>query len=199
MTTTPTQPATVPKALYVHPKHGPLYDFASMHAYAVAFCAAAPAEPPEVSSEGQQPSSEGSALQITRVDNAEGGAMSVVRWQVETPAGWVGAYHREALEALICPTMANDILQAQAEGRIAHNYAGLCPDQQTGHDARDSACKVCAALGSAHVVQAPAGHIPQPYIVAEIRARIASRDYNAEMLLQHAMMHLSADSDSPSA
>lgn len=37
---------------------------------------------------------------------------------------------------------------------------------------------------------APSGHIKEPYTVAEIKAKIASNDYSAELLLQHAMLHL---------
>ncbi len=50
MNTTPTTGAEMPEALIVHPEHGPLYDFASVHAYAVAHAAslseAAPAVAP---------------------------------------------------------------------------------------------------------------------------------------------------------
>ena len=35
--------------------------------------------------------------------------------------------------------------------------------------------------------QQPEGHIKNPYTLAEIKTKIASNDYNAEMLLQHAM------------
>lgn len=36
----------------------------------------------------------------------------------------------------------------------------------------------------------PSGHIKEPYTLAEIKAKIASNDYSAEMLLQHAMLLL---------
>lgn len=39
---------------------------------------------------------------------------------------------------------------------------------------------------------APSQHITQPYTVAEIRERIASGDYSADLMLQHAMLHLGA-------
>ncbi len=39
---------------------------------------------------------------------------------------------------------------------------------------------------------APSQHITQPYTVAEIRERVASGDYSAELMLQHAMLHLGA-------
>ena len=50
--------------------------------------------------------------------------------------------------------------------------------------------------------QQPEAHIKEPYTLAEIKARIASNDYNAEMLLQHAMrllegVSLSANADYP--
>lgn len=37
---------------------------------------------------------------------------------------------------------------------------------------------------------APAEHIAEPYTLAELRAKIASNDYSAELLLQHAMLLL---------
>jgi len=46
------------------------------------------------------------------------------------------------------------------------------------------------ALASQEQAQQPTGHIKEPYSVAEIKAKIASGDYSAEMLLQHAMLHL---------
>ena len=36
----------------------------------------------------------------------------------------------------------------------------------------------------------PSAHIKEPYTLAEIKAKIASNDYSAEMLLQHAMLLL---------
>ncbi|GEM_PF-4518948 len=41
------------------------------------------------------------ALQIAPVNNEAGSTMSIVRWQIETPAGWVGAYHKAPLEYLL--------------------------------------------------------------------------------------------------
>ena len=40
----------------------------------------------------------------------------------------------------------------------------------------------------------PSGHIKEPYALAEIKAKIASNDYSAEMLLQHAMLLLDSAS-----
>ena len=40
----------------------------------------------------------------------------------------------------------------------------------------------------------PSGHIKEPYTMAEIKAKIASNDYSAEMLLQHAMLLLDSAS-----
>ena len=37
---------------------------------------------------------------------------------------------------------------------------------------------------------AASGHIKEPYTLAEVKAKIASNDYSAEMLLQHAMLLL---------
>ena len=49
---------------------------------------------------------------------------------------------------------------------------------------RDGVASVAASA------PAPSGHIKEPYTVAEIKAKIASNDYSAELLLQHAMLHL---------
>ncbi|MFN4121308.1 hypothetical protein [Acidovorax sp.] len=51
---------------------------------------------------------------------------------------------------------------------------------------------------------APSAHIKEPYTLAEIKAKIASNDYSAEMLLQHAMLlldsaYLSANAGEPVA
>ena len=45
----------------------------------------------------------------------------------------------------------------------------------------------------------PSGHIKEPYTLAEIKAKIASNDYSAEMLLQHAMLLLDSASISANA
>lgn len=37
---------------------------------------------------------------------------------------------------------------------------------------------------------APSEHIKEPHTLAEIKAKIASNDYSAELMLQHAMLHL---------
>ncbi len=36
-----------------------------------------------------------------RAPNAEGSTMCIVRWQVETPHGWIGAWDRAALESVL--------------------------------------------------------------------------------------------------
>ena len=45
----------------------------------------------------------------------------------------------------------------------------------------------------------PSAHIKEPYTIAEIKAKIASNDYSAEMLLQHAMLLLDSASLSANA
>ena len=45
----------------------------------------------------------------------------------------------------------------------------------------------------------PSAHIKEPYTLAEIKAKIASNDYSAEMLLQHAMLLLDSASLSANA
>ncbi|WP_212646423.1 hypothetical protein [Delftia sp. PE138] len=83
-------------------------------------------------------------------------------------------------------------LRDYAEGRIGHTYAGSCPDHVEAHDSRDPECLVCQALeavaGAAPAAVAPG--ITEWYTLAEIKAKIASHDYNAELLLQHAMILL---------
>lgn len=46
---------------------------------------------------------------------------------------------------------------------------------------------------------APSAHIKEPYTLAEIKAKIDSNDYSAEMLLQHAMLLLDSASLSANA
>ena len=48
-------------------------------------------------------------------------------------------------------------------------------------------------------VPAPSEHIKEPYTLAEIKAKIASNDYGAELLLQHAMALLDSASLAASA
>lgn len=50
---------------------------------------------------GAAPVQEAEPLQIAPVNNEAGSTMSIVRWQIETPAGWVGAYHKAPLEYLL--------------------------------------------------------------------------------------------------
>ncbi|GAA6119564.1 hypothetical protein Acidovoranil_16670 [Acidovorax sp. FG27] len=147
--------------------------------YTMPLYEAAQDESAEVTSEGVRQSSEGSALKIARVANADGGAMCVLPLQVETPAGWVGAYDLKALKTLIDAPAVNGVLRAHAEGRIAHNYAGHCPDQPEGPDARDPACKVCAALRATPAVQAPpatsGSYTPWPRSLLACRAATTTR------------------------
>ena len=58
---------------------------------------------------------------------------------------------------------------------------------------RDGVASVAAS------VPAPSWHIKEPYTLAEIKAKIASNDYSAEMLLQHAMLLLDSASLAASA
>ena len=58
---------------------------------------------------------------------------------------------------------------------------------------RDGVASVAASA------PAPSGHIKEPYTLAEIKAKIASNDYSAEMLLQHAMLLLDSASLSANA
>ena len=58
---------------------------------------------------------------------------------------------------------------------------------------RDGVASVAASA------PAPSAHIKEPYTVAEIKAKIASHDYSAELLLQHAMALLDSASLAASA
>jgi hypothetical protein len=58
---------------------------------------------------------------------------------------------------------------------------------------RDGVASLSANAGE------PSGHIKEPYTLAEIKAKIASNDYSAEMLLQHAMLLLDSASLAASA
>ena len=58
---------------------------------------------------------------------------------------------------------------------------------------RDGAASLSASA------PAPSAHIKEPYTVAEIKAKIASHDYSAELLLQHAMALLDSASLAASA
>jgi hypothetical protein len=70
-----------------------------------------------------------------------------------------------------------------------HLAASLtCWHRLTGQEAAE-----LVALFQGHPAQtapAAATHIQQPYTLAEIKAKIASNDYSAELLLQHAMLLL---------
>ncbi len=44
---------------------------------------------------------EAAPLHIFATQNDTGETMCIVRWQIETPAGWVGAYDKAALEYLL--------------------------------------------------------------------------------------------------
>ena len=58
---------------------------------------------------------------------------------------------------------------------------------------RDGVASVAASA------PAPSEHIKEPYTLAEIKAKIASNDYSAELLLQHAMLLLDSTSLAASA
>lgn len=47
--------------------------------------------------------------------NDEGSTMCVVRWQVETPNGWIGAWDYAALDSLVSKSKAFDIWATKAE------------------------------------------------------------------------------------
>lgn len=53
------------------------------------------------------------SLEITPPNNI-GSTQCIVRWQVETPKGWAGAWNREALEYLIGRTQVDSVLEDAA-------------------------------------------------------------------------------------
>lgn len=63
---------------------------------------------------------------------------------------------------------------------------------QLGYTADQMRAYALAALQSQPAAFAPTVHIKEPYTLAELNARIASNDYNAELLLHHAMLLLNA-------
>lgn len=45
-----------------------------------------------------------------RPPNDAGETTAVIRWQIETPAGWIGAYDRAALEQFNLPDLTSKIV-----------------------------------------------------------------------------------------
>lgn len=84
------------------------------------------------------------------------------------------------------PQAVPDLSQLTERGAVA--WAGV--DAQ---GLRDGGASPSANAGE------PSGHIKEPYTLAEIKAKIASNDYSAEMLLQHAMLLLDSASLAASA
>ena len=138
------------------------------------------------------------------------GHTNIIRYALELGLLWIDGDGRdkvrEALDAL-------DTLEAQLEAIGAGGVSGpllghpqAMPDLSqltergakawAGVDAqrlRDGGASPSANAGE------PSGHIKEPYTLAEIKAKIASNDYSAEMLLQHAMLLLDSASLSASA
>ena len=85
-----------------------------------------------------------------------------------------------------------ELIDAYAEAR----HIGGCHT----YNAKTAAAraKVVASL-SVSAGSEPVAHIKEPYTLAEIKAKIASNDYSAEMLLQHAMLLLDGASLSANA
>lgn len=84
------------------------------------------------------------------------------------------------------PHRAVQLVEASTAGFTAADMATA-----SAQGFRDGAASLSANAGE------PSGHIKEPYTLAEIKAKIASNDYSAEMLLQHAMLLL--DSAYPAA
>ena len=124
----------------------------------------------------------------------EAGSTHIIRYALEMGLLWIDGDGRdkvrEALDAL-------DTLEAQLEAIGAGGVNGPLVGQQTSDSftAADMATAEARGFrdGVASVAAnapAPSAHIKEPYTLAEIKAKIASNDYSAEMLLQHAMLLL---------
>lgn len=100
--------------------------------------------------------------------------------------------------------LPSPILSHQAHGdivraaiRYAVRSATMCgkePDFDPDALVQNAMYALCGPFGGA-TMQAqptPTEHIKEPYTLAELNERIASNDYNAELLLQHAMLLLNA-------
>ena len=110
-------------------------------------------------------------------------------------------------------TLCEDRRDAEKEAKDAdmawphsgpHRAVQLVEASMAGYTAADMA--TAAAQGFRDGVAslsasapAPSEHIKKPYTLAEIKAKIASNDYGAEMLLQHAMLLLDSASLSANA
>ena len=120
-------------------------------------------------------------------------------------SGYIAAAHPQAVIALL-DRIAE--LEAQLEAIGAGGVSGplmgqpqAMPDLTAltergakawaGVDAQGLRDGVASVAASA---PAPSGHIKEPYTLTEIKAKIASNDYSAEMLLQHAMLLLDSAS-----
>ena len=81
------------------------------------------------------------------------------------------------------PHRAVQLVEASTAGFTAADMATA-----SAQGFRDGVASVAASAGE------PSGHIKEPYTLAEVKAKIASNDYSAEMLLQHAMLLLDSAS-----
>lgn len=134
---------------------------------------------------------------LVRVDGATAyvlNADGMNRWTAQVQPGYNDAGKR--VSDAECQSIARRIAAALAGPGTAS--APLSPDEfcrvttalldHVGEPLADKVVEILTAPGAA--AAAPA--IAQPYTLAEIEAKIASHDYNAELLLQHAMLLLSA-------
>ena len=111
----------------------------------------------------------------------------IIRYALELGLLWIDGDGRdkvrEALDAL-------DTLEAQLAS------AGFTAADMATASAQGFRNGVASLSASA---PAPSEHIKKPYTLAEVKAKIASNDYSAEMLLQHAMLLLDSASLSANA
>ena len=110
-------------------------------------------------------------------------------------------------------TLCEDRRDAEKEAKDAdmawphsgpHRAVQLVEASMAGYTAADMATAAAqgfrdGAASLAASAPAPSEHIKEPYTLAEVKAKIASNDYSAEMLLQHAMALLDSASLAASA
>ncbi|SFF15181.1 DUF4406 domain-containing protein [Paracidovorax wautersii] len=149
--------------------------------------------------------------QASEARRTNGLTWAVNRWHIEVSRRPLENVHRRPLddawrqvvryfggdpEELLGPS--HDEIQATT-AYVATSQTPQCQHLDPLDDGHEWAEPIylqpCPQQASPTTVQAScvaAGHIAEPYTLAEIKAKIASGDYSAELMLQHAMLLLEA-------
>ena len=107
-------------------------------------------------------------------------ALRASHWQAPAGAGEAAEHYRNAIaRARLLDSDLSNLTERGAKAWAGVDAQGL----------RDGGASPSANAGE------PSAHIKEPYTLAEIKAKIASNDYSAEMLLQHAMLLLDSVQD----